>query len=111
MNDFSQLDAQDGISVLAQLTPVETSEANAYYDELQAKLDAELENVPINSEWPGLTSDERWQAKMDFLLDTVHKEIGTKRAEFWFQSDTLDRITGDNAYHGLRVSGESVVTQ
>lgn len=111
INDFSQLDAQDGISRLTVLSPAELAEANQYYDELQAKLDAELENPQFTSEWPGATSEERWQAKYDYLMQ-CHVEVGAALAERLAYSDRLDKIgdlsesNPDSACHGLRVGDD-----
>jgi len=37
VNDFSKLDAQDGVSRLAQMSPEEHAEAQAFFDELASQ--------------------------------------------------------------------------
>jgi hypothetical protein len=41
-NDFGSLDAQDSVSRMAQMTPEEMQEYNAFLDEQQARFDAQM---------------------------------------------------------------------
>jgi hypothetical protein len=41
-NDFGSLDAQDPISRMAQMTPEEMAEYNAFLDEQNARFDAQM---------------------------------------------------------------------
>lgn len=65
-NDFSAIDAQDATSRLAQMTTEEITEANNFYDEMNARLD---EEQPITPEGMQANSSN-WS-----LLDTIHQEI------------------------------------
>ena len=71
LNDFTTIDAQDGVSTLALIVPEELAEVNAYYDELQEEIDSAFE---IAAQSFDTASDQRWEGKMD-LLRSIHEEI------------------------------------
>ena len=69
MNDYSNLSTESDVSFLAQTETVESSEMNAYLDELQMRAD-EIEDIrPLSPEGLALNSAS-WS-----ILESIHAEI------------------------------------
>jgi hypothetical protein len=47
MNDFSKIDAQDPVSRLAQMTPEEQAEYNAYLDQQRLEQEQQVKDNPV----------------------------------------------------------------
>jgi hypothetical protein len=81
-NDFSQIDAQDEVSKLAQLTPEEIAEANSFYDELNAQ----NEEPQISPEGQDLNL-RGW-----LMFETIHNEMAPKMATIRARDSILETV-------------------
>lgn len=82
-NDFSKIDAQDETSRAAQLTTEELTEANSFYDELNAKLDVEIPMTPEGLQ----VNDSNWN-----ILSLIHQEIAPIMEEIKHKEELLETL-------------------
>lgn len=84
-NDFATIDAQDQTSRMAQLSPEEVTEANSYYDELNAAMDEQGLFTPTPE------TEARYQEKLT-LLASIHEEINSQISEMRHKDELLEAL-------------------